>query len=473
MYNALKYYQIEKQVETARIGKVFLVNKLIDFPAYISEIKSGEDLKAVLNYNEHFPKTWPISIHSGHYVNIMKSMPEMLTGDSVIQNLLLNRHFIFYEPNEFYRYCMPLPLVSHVFKGNISQTRRFWKKALEEGDRDAALKMIPIFERRFLEPLWDRLIYQKYQDCSDKRKKKIIEPQKPDGYPKLDQIWLKIDNEYFDKVIKGLHEASIPKSASYIPPVMRLVSSSDQTERNMVVRMNKASAFLWNKKIKSKAMPWLSIYADHSCFSIDASNSDKTDYQYLEEVIQQSFDSRAHVGIAVTITGWENIKKYDSSKSNLIAFIQDISDFASLYGVPLFLPRGGYYALEMIDQGAAFFGSLLNGNPRYPPRPGGSADPYNKYGKIIVYRGGEWSFNKMKTFLKNKKNELPKVPGLPRRPYPEYLDDDKRWRINYSKPMRMGVHSREINEIVNDMKKRGTRKPAKRYLEGITEIKYY
>lgn len=473
-YDASKHYKVTKQVQSTRIGNVFLVDKEVNFPAYIPEIKSGEDLKAVMNYEQHFPETWPISISSSHFRQVFESMPEMHTDESVqIQNLLLNRHFIFYEPNELYRYTMPLTLVSHVFAGNISRTRRFWRYALTENNKAKALNMLPPFERKFIEAEWPHTIYHKYNDCSEKRQESIKKPDKPTDWPHLERVWHQINDEYFDKILRGLKEADNVPSASYIPPTPRLVASSDKSERERVVMMNRATSFLWKNRADTDAMPWLSLYVDQSCFTRDTFDGDQTGPDELQKVIQDSFSSRAHVGISITISGWEQIKESDSAKRKLIYFMKDAADYASQYGAPLYLPRGGYYAFEMIDHGAAFFGSLLNGNEKYSKKRGGPADADMRYGKLAVYRSGNWSFDKVKRFLRDESNEFPPVPGLPNRPYPHDLKKAKRFRINYSKPMRIGIHTREVNELINAVKNNGTLNPALRYLETISEQKYY
>jgi len=151
--------------------------------------------------------------------------------------------------------------------------------------------------------------------------------------------------------------------------------------------------------------------------------------------------------------------------------VEEISDFGLSHGVPLFLPRGGYYAFEMIDHGAAFFGSLLSGNPRYPMIPGGSDDPDNKFGKLLIYGEGEFPFEKVKPALESRK-ELPLIPGLPSKPTKEQLSNDRIWRAQVSKPRRIGTHVREVNELVNDLRQKGTRNPALRYLERLQQ-KYY
>jgi len=475
-YGKSTYFTIEKKVEHTWVGKTYLMGLEVPYPAYIPEVKADEDWHAVLLYDDYIPKGWVISFHSGYWNRVcgpLLSIPEQRKN---LMKIVLSRPILFYEPPEFYRFVMPLPLISHALRGSIGNIKKFWKKAIDERDKEGALSLLPEFERKFIEAQWEQTLYHKWKMISEKRRSKVDPVKKPEDRAYVHNVWMReIElSDIWSKVTEGLQEAEKVKYGSYIPPSPPLFSTSNKKDREHIKNIIRSIAYLRNIKLKRcKSNPWLSLYIDQTCFSKTITGGDeKTGVAEIAEIVNDSFDSRVHAGISLTITGWKSIKNEDSSKRNLNWLIEEISDFGLTQGVPLFLPRGGYYAFEMIDHGVAFFGSLLSGNPQYPRMPGGSDDPDMKFGKLVVYGEGEYNFEKIKHSLQEGR-ELPKIDGLSSKPTSTQLSNDKIWRTQVSKPRRMGTHVREINEIVKDIKQRGTRSPALRYLERFKQNKYY
>jgi hypothetical protein len=474
-YGKSTYLKIEKKVEHTWIGKTNLMGKEVPYPTYIPEIKSLEDWHTVVSYSKYIPEDWPLSFHSGYWNRLSEPILSLPNERDELIKIATSRPIIFYEPHEFYRFTMPLPLISHALRGSVVNIKKFWKATLEEKNKDAALSLLPEFERKFIEAQWEQARYHKWQSISEKRQKKIEAIKKPDDNVSVSDVWInKIElSDVWSKVTEGLQEAEKVKFGSYVPPVPPLFSTSDKKVRSQIKNIIRAIAFLRLHKLnKCKANPWFSLYVDQTCFLKTVTGGDeKTGVAEIAEIVNDTFDSRVHVGIALTITGWKNIKEQDTAKRNLKWLIEELSDFGFSKGVPLYLPRGGYYAFEMIDHGAAFFGSLLSGNPFYPRFPGGSDDPDVKFGKLVIYGDGEYTFDKIKHTLQQGK-ELPKIDGLNSHPTSVQLSDDRIWRTQVSKPRRVGTHIREIKEIVNDIKSRGTRDPALRYLERLAQ-RYY
>jgi len=474
-YGKKTHFIIEKKVEHTWIGNTYLMGLEVPYPAYIPEIKADEDWNVVLSYEKHIPKNWPILFHSGYWNHICEPLLSIHEHRTNLMNIALSRPIVFYEPHELYRFIMPIPLISHALHGNVGNIKRFWKKALEEKDKDGALSLLPEFERKFIEEQWDQTLYHKWNTISDKRRKKIGSIRRPPERAYVSDVWMKkIElSDVWSKATEGLQEAEKVKFVSYIPPAPPLFSTSDKKDRNQIKNMIRAVAYLRNNKLKRcQANPWLSIYVDQTCISKTITGGeDGTGVAEIVELVNDTFDGRVHVGISLTITGWKTIKSDESSKRNLVWLNEELSDFGLSKGVPLILPRGGYYAFEMIDHGAAFFSSLLSGNPCYPTIPGGSDDPDNKFGKLVIYGEGEYNFEKVKPALQTGK-ELPKIDGLSSRPTTTQLSNDKIWRLQVSKPRRIGTHVREITEITNDIRLRGTRSPALRYLERLNQ-RYY
>ncbi len=477
------YVKIEKRVETALRGKCSLVGRETRFPGYVAEVKGPEDWSVIAHHHHLRSENWPIMVPTGHWPALIRSIPGAFTTfEPDLRDLIQTHHFIFYDPPELYRYSMPLTLISHALRGNRSQARRYWAEAIEEDDAQAALGRLPEFQRRFVEAQWDLAIWQKFQQPRKTKWKTLKQPSRPSKTARLDAVWSSVDQEYLRHIQEMLEEASVLPSASFIPPVPALKASSSQAQRQQVVRMNRASAFLTRSRYqlttatrnpKNMAWPWLSLYIDSSCVGPGSEKEKATGDRKLLEIIRSSFDTRAHVGIAMTIHPWNNLKNVRDTKDRLLRLLEDLVDFTSARGVPILLPRSGYYGLEMLDHGVTFFGSRLSGAPKYPSNPGMSKNPLHSFGRAAVYRTGDLSVKEVRNYLKTHK-DLPPIRGLPSRPSAEMLEAPRIYRRYFSKPMRIGTHSRELGEISRAIGK-GTRSPALRYLEDMAAAgkRYY
>ncbi len=465
--------KIEKKVEAAARGKCVLVKREVSFPGFVPEVKGPEDWRAVIRSNQADSPKWPIILPSGHWEALMRSIPEILrVYEPSLAQLIQSRHFIFYDPPELFRFVMPLTLISFGLRASVSQARRFWTLAIEEDDKESALGMLPEFERKFVEPQWDLALWQKYKQPRIKEWPSVKKPAKPESTPRVDGVWDSIDQEYFSKVQEAMDEASILPSASFIPLVPVLKASSSEQRRAQVRQMNRAAAYLSRQRYKlvnwsggqtNVAWPWLSLYIDPSC--CDAGSDDKaaTGVEKISELAKASFDSKAHVGIALTVYSLGSAKKDSTRKERLIWLVEDLDEFASSRGVPILLPRSGYPGLELLDYGVRFFSSLLSGAATYPHSRGMSDREEDQYGKTAVYRVGDLSFEELKDYLTANK-ELPPVRGVPSRPTDLMMKDPPTFRAEFSKPARLGTHARELDEISKAIDK-GTRRPALRYLE--------
>ena len=484
---------IEKKVETAVRGKCIVLGREIPFPGYIAEVKGREDWRVVLSRLDPNAPKWPIMVPSGQWERLIWSVPTIVRSyEPALAHLIQNRHIIFYDPPELYRNRMPLPLIKHALRGSGTQARRFWKFAIRDRDRASALRLLPEFERRFVEVQWEHAIWHKFQQFKRLSERETpgrkptwpskTEPIKPTSDPDLEDVWLSIDSEFISKVRESLDEASILPSSSFIPPMPMLKVSSGEQERKQVIRMNRAAAFLarqrnsvinWSGNRAPIAWPWFSIQVGSSCFGAGSERGNATGVENISEIVKTTFDTKAHIGVSLVIAHWDNLKADGPRKERLIWLAEDLVDFASSRGVSVILPRSGYYGMEMLDHGVSFFSSLLSGALKYPPRPGMSENEVDQFGKTAVYRMGDLSFSELDDYLAAN-GELPTIAGMPSRPSDAMRKDPRIFRTEFSKPMRIGTHTRELDEITKAINK-GTRHPALRYLEdmGASGKRYY
>lgn len=462
---------VKEKVETARNGICNIKGKEISFPAYIPEIKGEEDWVVFYRNMDYLPEKWPIMVQAGFLRNLMSSIPSTFDVDLITSRAILERHFILYEPMEIYSFKLIYPLLNHSFYGSLSTSRNFPKRVREK-DKEAALSLIPPFERKFIEAVW--AFVEEYYD----KEAKVVQKAKVSDYRHLfEGVWSKIDLEYMTKLKSMMLEAQNLKSTSFIPPVPLLKSTSSQEIVQQVVRMNRASGFLASGNLNipleggvtkvNVSLPWHSLYIDSSCFRPESDEKGHISSQEIIKIVRLSFNSRAHIGISLTINGIEHLKTDLTQKSQLLKLIEDLDDFAFSRGVPLFIPRSGYYGMELIDYGVEFFGSILNGRLKYSAggRTTDENDKTDKYGITAVYDVGDLNFVKLEEYLQNN-GELPHLGNLPNTLPNGAVLNDSDFRINFSKPRRIATHVREVKEIANAIKE-GSLKPAFNYLTRI------
>ena len=188
-YGSKTYLTVEKKVEHAWMGKLYLMGQEVSYPAYVPEVKGDEDWYAVLSYDKYIPKGWPVSFHSGYWGRICGALLSIPEQRDKLLNMALSRPIIFYEPHEFYRFTMPIPLISHALRGNVTNIKKFWKTALDGKDKESALSLLPEFERKFIEAQWNQMIYHKWKTISEKRRKKVGTIEKPDERVHVSNVW--------------------------------------------------------------------------------------------------------------------------------------------------------------------------------------------------------------------------------------------------------------------------------------------
>lgn len=462
--------KIDKKVETTRTGKCSILGTKIPFPAYVPEIKGSEDWGVFIKNINLFPEKWPVMVQAGYWKKLASSVPLVtLNLDLDTAKAIKEHHFIFYEPPELYSFKIVSLLLKHSFSGNSSTARSFWKH-VKEGDYEKALMLLPAFERKFAKAIWPYVLGKLKKETQEQSSTKLSDYRRI-----LESVWLSIDQEYITKLNSLMFETPNLGSTSFIPPMPLLKSTSTAEMISQVLRMNRASGFLVSEKLKeltkdgpskvSISAPWLHLYLDTSCF--EASSEDKGHFglQGIIQLVESSFNSQVHVGITLTINGIENLKSEQTKKNRLISAIENLDDFAVSHGVPLYLPRSGYYGMELLDYGVEFFGSLLSGGLRYSS--GGAFDLQEEYGKTAVYGTGDLNLSDLESYLKNNK-ELPYLANLPSTIPEEWLLKPVIFRTNFSKPRRIATHTREVREIAESVKK-GIPKPAYNYLVRIHE----
>lgn len=450
--------KVEEKTESARIGKCYFFDKELTFPAYIPEIKGEEDWKVFHRHMNLLPESWPVMIQSGFLSQFLSSLPQVtIELDAKTALAVRERHFIFYEPMEIYSFKLIRPLLSHSFAGSSSIAGNF-SKNVKDRDQNSALSLLPLFERSFIKAVWGHI--EGYYAREDSQK--VV--TKRNEYSKaLESVWASIDQEYFAKINSMMFEAPNLASSSFIPPVPLLRSSSPKGLQSQVIRMNRASGFLFSETLKKLpldgptkvriALPWYSLYVDASCFDAKSNDKEQLQYKELMKIVESSFDARWHIGISVTVNRIEDIKKDRASKNQFLSFIESLDDFALSHGVPLFMPRSGYYGMEMLDYGVEFFSSMLSGNLKYSSGgdSGDEKDPTAKYGKTAVYETGDLTFEKLLKYLETNK-ELPKVGNLPSRLPIGNVIGDMDFRLHFSKPRRIATHVREVKEISDEIR---------------------
>ena len=183
----------------------------------------------------------------------------------------------------------------------------------------------------------------------------------------------------------------------------------------------------------------------------------------ISEIAKASFDTKGHVGIALTMHSLSKTMTDGARKERLVWLVEDLDEFASSRGVPMLLPRSGYWGMEFLDHGVNFVSSLLSGRSMYPNTRGMPERDEDKYGKTAVYRAGDLSYKELMDYLA-RNQELPPAAGLMSRPTAEMLVDPQTFRMQFSKPRRLATHARELDEIAKAINK-GTRRPALAYLQ--------
>lgn len=451
----LIYDQPSSQTTSFKVG-----NAVVPAPAYIPEIKGIEDLIALLNFSSVIPKGNPIMVPAYRWLNLISDprirQQNILSGNDLIGRFLADHPIYFYDPPEFYKYSLGSELVRYALKGEGMST---FERRLKEGKMDAALDPIPEFFKPFIQRQMEGI----------QHKLEIGNESPEKSRPHVERAWLdsEIDEAYVPYIYRVVAEALKMPSAVLIPPVPPLVPSSDDSYVSRVISSNRAASIACadlSKKSKSGfgnqghvIYPYFHLYLD---WSIAEHRSRGINVERIGDLLEEELDNGSFAGVAITIIGYENAAKSHKFKK-IDDLMTDIVNICSQCYLPVILPRSEWFGLALTDIQIQGFGSLLNGKIRYMPKGGGGRNPDDQYGKTPLIEGCyELKKSEIVEYI-NENGELPFVPGLPRKPSLEDLENPDLYRKRFSKPMRL-IHIEEARRIRND-KSKGRIEPAKLY----------
>jgi hypothetical protein len=422
----------------------------IPAPCFMPEIKGDEDIEVLLKYSNALETNTPIIVPAYRWLSMI-SNPRFRLSDIFkisISELIKNRPLIFYEPPELFRYTLSTNLITYGLKGD-RQKARIFNALLKKGDTANALRHLPEFFR----PFASRQIKSIYKD------KKFEIPNDIRETKDVRSGWLdkQIVDSYGAHMAEIINDAMKMPFASVIPTVPPLLKSSERTIFERILSTNIYTSLLCKKMSKGRSnpvKPYFHLY-------IDSSILETKDQNFALNILENGIERHDFCGVALTLVGYESMAT--KGKFNKIeSFITDIVNISHSCGLPVLLPRSGWYGLYFADHGIQAFGDLMNGKPKYI-RGGGIQDENDKYGKTpLIDDCMDLNYSDVKQYLK-KHGEFPKVANLPFRPDLGELSNHKKYRINFGKPMRL-VHIEESRRIrqgqIDDV-----RNPARRYFE--------
>lgn len=434
----------------------------IEAPFYAPELKGSEDLLALLQAQATLDPSNPIIV-PGYRWKDLRSKPMFKEKKPEIQRLVSEHPIIYYEPVEILRYTMPQVLVTYAFQGNRSKSREFYKW-LRNGEIDRAVEMLPTFFQPFLESQLESLINSTEGATAppslNTKKQKIYEAWRDD----------RADQGYDSYLQELVDDAGKSPNVSIVPPVPPILGSSGQDSINRTRGINRYMTRLCQSKNNgwsgNPVYSYFHLYVDQGIFKSSSNNNRKVIDAIESELVEYDY-----CGIALTISNydraWENNVDVPLEK-----FVNEVSNIARQYDLPVILPRSGRYGLHLTDQGAQCFSSLMNGNAKYTARSGGMGEEA-RYGTTALYgKGIDVNISNLEGVLRNQGGEVHPIDHLPSEPptFSPSASDVKskfgkarQFRINFSKPRRM-LHVQEARELRNDLKS-GVPRPARRYLE--------
>jgi len=434
----------------------------IKSPNAIPEIKSPEDLHALLPHLEALDENNPVMVPGYRFENI-RTKPAMSKYGQRMHQLMNGHPLIYYEPPELFRYAMPDDLVTYAFKGSRSKRREFNNK-VEDGDLDEAIEMLPLFFQPFVDRARKTLLrnYEDGPDPSWESNGKI-----PEGWgdPRADRGY----QSYYREIVENAKEAN---NSHVVPPVPVLMSSSSDVMLRRLRGSNIAMADICEATefaFDNPIYPYYHIYAHQNVLR---DGRDKVEEIY--NALQVDLDAHHFGGVVLTLTGYETIWE-NNVEDGLFNFVDRLTNIAKRHSMPVLLPRSNWYGLALTDVGANGFGALFNGKEQYP-QGGGGMDPdnfYYQYGSVPIYGAADDPLlDVYDQYLDNNGQQAHPIDGLPDQPpqynprgdtYKEKYGQPRDFRINYGKPRRL-LHAQEAREV-RDGIKNGLSKPALRYLE--------
>lgn len=437
--------------------KSFVIEKTkISGPVFIPEIKSEEDIEVLLRFSNVLSPNNPILVPANKWMTQLANPhfhhPDVLRGMVSVAQLIKEHPIMFYEPPEFFRYTMPKQLITYAFKSNRKTSQQFYA-FLKKGDEERAFNLVPAFFKPFL----NRQMASLYEDSKIK-----IPEGRGDDEKHIERGWLEVSKSYVEHMTEIILYALKMPTSTIIPTVPPLLKSSDQAYIPRIEATNRLTSILckkYSEESEKDLKCYFHMYVDSSTLQQGTGNSAKT----ITDILEIGLDKGDYCGVALTFTGYETMAK-SGGMIKVEHLINEVVNICHTHQIPLpvFLPRSGWYGLYLTDYDIQAFGGLFNGKPVYL-RGGGIRNEDDKYGKTpLIDHGIELSRRDVANFI-NQHNEFPKVDGLPKRPEIAVVNDPKKYRISFSKPMRL-IHSEEARRV-RIAKSQGAQSPAKRYFE--------
>lgn len=437
--------------------------KGIEAPFYTPEIGGPEGLHALLNAKEALETENPIIV-PGHRWQDIRSKPRFKKVRDDIRKLVTGHPFYYYEPVELFRYTRPQNLVTYAFQGDQSRSGDFYDD-LRDGNYEQAIEKLPRFFQPFVEAQMKALLKSKGL--------KIPMKYQSQSSGKVHEAWR--DNRadsgftgYFETLA---NDAGNAPNAALVPPVPPVMKSSGKDAISRTLGLNSYMRQLaetkWNEPSSGAVTAYLHFYIDQGVFE---PNNNDNDYR-VKQAIRSEIADASYAGIAITISNIQKVWNKGNEKA-LERFITDVTSIARQEHLPVILPRSGYYGMYLTDHGIQTFSTMMNGNLTYNRR-GGGIDERAKYGTLPIYGGArDVNAEELDRVLSRNGGEVHDITGIRSSPptynqsansYKGKYGNAKQFRIQFGKPRRL-VHVKEAEEL-RDGLRRGTAKPARRYLE--------
>lgn len=434
----------------------------IKSPNAIPEIKSPEDLHAVLPRLEALDENNPVMV-PGYRFEEIRTKPAMSKYGQRMNRLMNGHPLLYFEPPELFRYAMPDDLVTYGFQGSRSKRIEFNKK-VEAGELDEAIEMLPLFFQPFVDRARSTLLrsYEDGPDPGTEENGKIAEGW---GDPRADQGY----KSYYREIVENAKQAN---NSHVVPPVPVVRKSSEGTVVRRLRGSNIAMADICDATtfaFDNPVFPYYHIYAHQNIL-----REGQAHVQDLYEALQTDLDAHNFGGVVLTLTGYETIWE-NGIQDSLFDFVDRITDIAKRYSMPVHLPRSNWFGAALTDVGVNGFGFLLNGKETYPQGGGGmdGNNPHYQYGSIAIYDlSVDPLLDVYENFLANNGGQAHPISGLPNQPpkynprgstYKEKFGKPRDFRIDFGKPRRL-LHAQEAREFRKGIKN-GLKNPARRYLE--------
>lgn len=435
-------------------------------PYYIPEIAGPEDLKALINGRQGLDSPNPIIVPGFRWKDI-RSKPQFNEVQNVLRQIISRNPIFYYEPVELFRYTLPKNLVTYAFRGDVSKSKKFYKR-LRKGQTKKAVNMLPLFFQPFLERQLESLLSQMDKGNS-KHANKYSSGNIHEGW--RDKRADKGYEDYFEKLAQDA--SKIPEGSIVIPPTPPILKSSGGDTVDRTIGVNR---YMWGlcrtlSKSTSSGEVWVypHIYIDQR--AVDTGLASEV-INKIEKMLTEETDFEYPVirGIAITISNLEDAWS-NNRETKVEKFVNKAVNTFSQDGYPVIMPRSGRYGLHLTDYQVNGFSSLMNGNLEYTRRSGG-IDKKLKYGTVALYKDSvDVNIDKLKEILTRNGGKVHDIPGIPSSPrtfnpsanrIKDVFGKARNFRISFGKQRRL-VHVYEAKEL-RDGKRNQIHNPAREYL---------